>query len=622
MLESCEGLCRVRRQRVVTGVLAGAVTVFILLSLQGGLPEGPVPAGNQRTEGGRGGGGKEEDCETCDDKAALTLDTDLRANTVHERHLGQDRVALYRHYHGHLPWPQIQPDITLPGQMPPTLHYLWCKGGFSMGLHHYLGVLSALRLLQPSKVVLHFDLLPRLDHDMYYTWFLELKQSLPNLVLRVLPQASPPCGSLQMLDLALSFLQQDGGIFLGSNVIISRVPRDIALRPFWFAFSPNNRTDKDTLRLLDNLDVTRGVIIAKEGFDDAKKTAYTNQILKSRPECISPEEFDAHAPDSEENARCVVVRDKPDIYPVRIMYANSSFGQLARWMYYGTRAPLYPNTAEGDPIPRISHLIWFSPSRNEPHTMEFYQFLTVLSALYVGGFHHVYIHGNAGFVGPWWKSLKTENVTFVRLDDPEMVYQQMVNNPSHKSDVTRYAILHKYGGAYHDFEAMWTMRVPDWLLQYPCVATSDWAAYGEFPDGINPGVLLAKCHAPWLRYNLAAHRYYVEENFVWNAVLMSYRTYERHPDQLLFYRHLQVMCDMGTCHPSWEDGFRRDINDHSPTLAFDWRTETLVVHVTRPDPETSFVSPKALKEGKDMFAEIGRNILQKSGRFSLLQEGR
>ena len=88
---------------------------------------------------------------------------------------------------------------------------------------------------------------------------------------------------------------------------------------------------------------------------------------------------------------------------------------------------------------------------------------------------------------------------------------------------------------------MWTARVPDWLLQYPCVATSDWAAYGDFPDGINPGVLLAKRRAPWLRYNMAAHRYYIEKNFVWNAVLMSYRTYERHPDQLLYYRHLQVM---------------------------------------------------------------------------------
>ena len=78
------------------------------------------------------------------------------------------------------------------------------------------------------------------------------------------------------------------------------------------------------------------------------------------------------------------------------------------------------------------------------------------------------------------------------------------------------------------------------------------------------------------------------------------------------------MCDFGICHPSWEPGFRRDIDDRRPTLDFDWRNDTLVVHVTRPDPETSFVSPEALKRGTDMFAEIGKNIIQKSGRMDLL----
>lgn len=285
---------------------------------------------------------------------------------------------------------------------------------------------------------------------------------------------------------------------------------------------------------------------------------------------------------------------------------------------------MYPETKVGEPIPRITHLIWFSPQERHPKTvyMEFYQYLTILSALYVAGFHHVYVHGNGGFYGEWWEDLTSkENVTLVHLDPPETIYQQKVDNPSHMSDVTRYSILHKYGGAYQDFEAMWTQRIPDWLLGYPCVATSDWAAYGDFPDGINPGVLLAKRGAPWLRHNLASHRYYVEKNFVWNAVLMSYRTFERHPNQLFYYRHLQVMCDFGICHPSWEPGFRRDIDDKRPTIPFDWRSDTLAVHVTRPDPEESFIDPDHLRRGKDMFAAIGRNILTKSGRLHLVQEG-
>ncbi|XP_076455762.1 uncharacterized protein LOC143290297 [Babylonia areolata] len=592
-------------------------------TIRSGAPPRPlVPSGHPVNY-------REEGCETCDDRYPLALDAEGRSSDhLLVRHLGQEKMQLYRHYQGFEPWPRLQlpANHSLPGQVPTTAHYLWCKGDLSLGFHHYLGVLSAVRLLQPVKLVFHFQRLPRLDHDMYYTWFLELKQSLPNLVLRPLPRGSPPCGSPELLDLALSFLQPEGGIFLGSNVIISRLPRDLHQRPFWFAFSPNAKPDNDNdnsgssplHQPLDSFDVTRGVIVAHQGFSEETKRKYVNQILTSPPECVAPETFDDHDPDSEENARCVVVADKPDIYPVGIMYADSPFGQLSRWLYYGTRSTMYPKTGEGDPIPRISHLIWFSQNRKSPYEMEFYQFLTVLSALYVGGFRHVYIHGNAGFHGVWWDRLRGENVTFVPMEVPEVVWQQVVNNPSHQSDVIRYQILHKYGGAYHDFEAMWTQRVPDWLLEYPCVATSDWAAYGEFPDGINPGVLLAKRQAPWVRYNLAAHRYYVEENFVWNAVLMSYRTYERHPDQLLFYRHLQVMCDLGICHPSWEPGFRRDINDRRSTAPFDWRRDTLVVHVTRPDPEASFVSPEALRDGSDMFADIGYNILEKSGRLKLL----
>lgn len=104
----------------------------------------------------------------------------------------------------------------------------------------------------------------------------------------------------------------------------------------------------------------------------------------------------------------------------------------------------------------------------------------------------------------------------------------------------RYQILYKYGGAYQDFEATWTQRVPDWLLSYPAVANSDWVQNGMWPDNLNMGVLLARPRAPWLRHVLAAQRYFVDNDFIFNACLMSYRTYERHPDQMLLYRHLQV----------------------------------------------------------------------------------
>ena len=50
-----------------------------------------------------------------------------------------------------------------------TVHYLWC-GKKTFQFHDYLGVLSALRVLQPTKVVFHYTYLPKTDD--YNSWFL------------------------------------------------------------------------------------------------------------------------------------------------------------------------------------------------------------------------------------------------------------------------------------------------------------------------------------------------------------------------------------------------------------------------------------------------------------------
>ncbi|KAK7109816.1 hypothetical protein V1264_013797 [Littorina saxatilis] len=70
-------------------------------------------------------------------------------------------------------------------QLPSTLHYVWC-GDKTFRFQHYLGVLSAVRILQPSKILFHSTHLPDTSGDGYHTWFLNLQEALPNLVLRKL----------------------------------------------------------------------------------------------------------------------------------------------------------------------------------------------------------------------------------------------------------------------------------------------------------------------------------------------------------------------------------------------------------------------------------------------------
>ena len=61
----------------------------------------------------------------------------------------------------------------------------------------------------------------------------------------------------------------------------------------------------------------------------------------------------------------------------------------------------------------------------------------VLSALYLGGFQHVYIHVDREPTGRWWQSLKTENITVLTLQRPNFVYQQKLLLITHFSDVSR-----------------------------------------------------------------------------------------------------------------------------------------------------------------------------------------
>lgn len=251
---------------------------------------------------------------------------------------------------------------------------------------------------------------------------------MPNLVLRPLQKpANMPCGSTDFLRTAVSFLQQEGGVLVGSNVIMSRVPRDIEKRTFWHAFSKANASD-----------VTRGIVWANRGFPDAEKESIVQKILSDPAGCVPTEAYDQARKDpiQAETVHCVHVPDSPDLYPVDIMYSNRSFAELSRWLYYGKRSPMHPKKVPGQ-VPRIAHLIWFNYGLQNPNTMEFYQFLTVLSTLYVGGFPQVFIYGNKEFSGHFWELLKNENITFVPTEEPETVFQQRVDNLAHKSDILR-----------------------------------------------------------------------------------------------------------------------------------------------------------------------------------------
>ena len=54
-------------------------------------------------------------------------------------------------------------------QVVRTVHYLWCREKKTFRFQDYLGVLSALHMLQPLKLVFHYTSMPATD--LYNSWF-------------------------------------------------------------------------------------------------------------------------------------------------------------------------------------------------------------------------------------------------------------------------------------------------------------------------------------------------------------------------------------------------------------------------------------------------------------------
>jgi hypothetical protein len=98
---------------------------------------------------------------------------------------------------------------------------------------------------------------------------------------------------------------------------------------------------------------------------------------------------------------------------------------------------LQATPSQDSAIPRIAHTIYWRKNKDDKNDFRFLSFLSVLSALYVAGLQHVYVHGDVEPTAQWWEALKNENVTFVATVPPSSIFHTPVNTLAHKSDVLR-----------------------------------------------------------------------------------------------------------------------------------------------------------------------------------------
>ena len=224
----------------------------------------------------------------------------------------------------------------------------------------------------------------------------DLKSSVPNMELR---NVQGSCGTAQLLTtmLAKLSLSAGGGIYIGESVVLTRIPEVASNRnPFWFAFAETPS------------DVTRGIVWVNRGLDETTRTLLAVNITASKPSCVGTASYRGVNASRGASSSAVCVKVADALAPRDVWEARTDFAELARRLFYGTGRALTVVNGTGEAIPRLSHYVWLRSGGSALYGREFTfsQFLSVLSALYVGGFRRVWVHGDSqpagdGTIGGW-----------------------------------------------------------------------------------------------------------------------------------------------------------------------------------------------------------------------------
>ncbi|KAH3753971.1 hypothetical protein DPMN_188627 [Dreissena polymorpha] len=300
------------------------------------------------------------------------------------------------------------------------------------------------------------------------------------------------------------------------------------------------------------------------------------------------------------NAPCYVI--DTHITPRDIFDLDSPFGSLARRLVYGSEEIKRPTPVLPGTIPKIVHYVWFGVRE-----MDFRMYLSILSALYIVNPDKVFIHGDGGLTGKYLAKIRHDKrVVLIKRERPYEVYRHQVKYIEHSSNIVQAEVLLKYGGIYMDWDALW-LKSPDELIQtgYDAIANFDHMQYGKFPETINLGVVMTKPKSTFIKRWQDALRNFKTNDYLYNAVELPYKIYEKYPEYLFIERHLQVMCYELKCHPTFKDNYKDFMNEQ----AFDWRTEADALHFTIPDPE-ELKDEKKCRNVVGRFADICHHILK------------
>ena len=389
----------------------------------------------------------------------------------------------------------------------------------------------------------------------------------------------------------LAHVQGRGGMYIANDIIVTEGILQYLGNPFSALYRTRYKQG------LPEAVIVMG-IAKEESVVNFRKTYYDGRTVTGREimcsELNMKYEFMTPGP-------CQVII-KPSFHPEDLWSLSTNFGAFARRLLYGSSNVVTPKPHLPGNIPKIIHYIWFGKRK-----MTFIMYLSMLSSLFIANPDMIYIHGDGGLYGTYFDKIRKDTrVAMIPHQQPLYIYGHRIIHVQHFSDILRAEILLRYGGIYVDWDVVW-LRDPQNIINagYDAVANFDHMPKPNFPDTINLGVFMAKPKSVFVKRWQDAFKTYRSKDFLYNAVLLPYKIYEKYPEHLYIERRLQVMCYYLMCHPA----FHQDFKNYNEEQPFSWREDVYSMHFTWPDP-AEWSSEETCNNSTGRFAEIGKYILQ------------
>ena len=465
-----------------------------------------------------------------------------------------------------------------------TVHYVWCPNK-TLEFKQYLGIISIWKVLRPD--ILEFHHQHPLKSHKYNNWIDELQKSIPAFFTKPLPLHwdgnERGCGFW----FGLAVLDDRGGIYVGNDVVLTNNILAERQKNFSVIFMTKNSETEVAVAMANHHDKNLKHLI---------KTFGKGFELKEQRFCSN---LDDHLVKLSKS-HCIKMDNS--LHPKDLWALNTRFGAETRILLYGS-----PKVKEARPIlqgniPKIVHYVWFGEKE-----MDFMMYLSILSAFFILKPELVFIHGDGGLHGKYLElARRDKRVKFVYREKPYHIFGKDIVYRQHRSDIVRADVLLKYGGIYNDWDVLWLKDPNDIISKgYDAIANVDHMPQPGFPDTINLGVFMAKPKSTFVKRWQDALVDYRSRDFLYNAIELPYKIYEKYPEYLYIERRLQVMCFRLKCHPAFQPNFKLFMEEQP----FDWRKDVYSIHFTYPDPE-ELKSGEQCRNGTGRFAEIGRFILQ------------